>query len=426
MARFFSEYPAIEPRGQVTTRSLSRTCYSADNTSCQLRIDTKSDALLAFSIEGPVIPPAPLNGDLVLNKEELEDFYTSREVKEIIKKLSEQKQRADNIKREAGQRCQQQRSTLTPLHIRWQCNDKDESPDYCSVYFGTHKEAKEDYDEGELLQPFEEDTAEEDQSQVDDLHDTPELKVAEVISNNTIVCKFPDMGCHPIPANPNTPWYSSPSENSDDDESEDDEPEAGKGSPDEGSGNTQQGVNQCHKHLLCSGQPCRFKVVVAPAESTEPNMEPPAKSVKIKLSNESQNEWCDSTTSQSTNRQTVNTEFLCSECSPPRNFRNQNSLSSHTSQCHTGEKTCPYCQKTLPNAQTLYSHKRKDHTGEQNCPHCQKTLPNKKALSDHKIKEHTGEKTCPYCQKTLPNKKALSDHKRIHRKRKPNDVGQSD
>ncbi|WP_368736438.1 hypothetical protein [Endozoicomonas sp. ONNA1] len=52
-------------------------------------------------------------------------------------------------------------------------------------------------------------------------------------------------------------------------------------------------------------------------------------------------------------------------------------------------------------------------------------MPNAQALSDHKRKDHTGEQTCPECQKTLPNVNALSDHRRQHRKRKPDDAKSS-
>ena len=95
-----------------------------------------------------------------------------------------------------------------------------------------------------------------------------------------------------------------------------------------------------------------------------------------------------------------------------RSYITSASLSAHNSAYHSGEQTCPDCQKTLPNAQALSTHKRKEHSGEQTCPDCQKTLPNAQALSDHKRKEHSGEQTCPDCQKTLPNAQALSTARR--------------
>ena len=82
-------------------------------------------------------------------------------------------------------------------------------------------------------------------------------------------------------------------------------------------------------------------------------------------------------------------KYPCSHQDCFLSFTTQASLNSHKSQYHSGEKTCPHCQKTLKNAIALSNHKRKEHSGEQTCPHCQKTLNNSQALSDHKLEKST-------------------------------------
>ena len=105
-------------------------------------------------------------------------------------------------------------------------------------------------------------------------------------------------------------------------------------------------------------------------------------------------------------------KYPCRHQGCARSFTTQALLTSHKSQYHSGEKTCPDCQKPLKNAKALSDHKRKEHSGKKTCPDCQKPLKNAKALSTHKSEYHSGKKTCPDCQKPLKNAKALSDHKR--------------
>ena len=110
-------------------------------------------------------------------------------------------------------------------------------------------------------------------------------------------------------------------------------------------------------------------------------------------------------------REAGSKEYPCRHQDCDLSFATQASLNSHKSQYHSGEKTCPDCQKPLKNAKALSNHKRQEHSGEQTCPVCQKTLKSAKALSDHKQKEHSGKQTCPVCQKTVSNAKALCTHK---------------
>ena len=105
-------------------------------------------------------------------------------------------------------------------------------------------------------------------------------------------------------------------------------------------------------------------------------------------------------------------KYPCGHQGCDRSFAAQASLNSHKSQYHSGEKTCPDCQKPLKNAKALSDHKRTEHSGKQTCPHCQKTVSNAKALSTHKSQYHSGQRICPDCKETLPNMRALSDHKR--------------
>ena len=407
MARFFSEYPTIEPMGQITIRFLPKAFNFADNTSSRLRIDTKADTLLAFSVEGPVTLPVPLNGDLLLSgKEGLDDFFESEEVRKVIKELSEQNRRQDNIKKEARQRSQLVPSIPPTLKIRWQCDDVEVSQDTCSVYFEIDSRAEEDHEEGELLLPLEEDTGEEGQSLAGDLRDqdSPEPGVSKVILNKTIVCKFPDIGCYPVPASPNILWNSSPSENSGDEkpeneepeneepeneEPENEEPDAGKNNPDGGSADVQQDNQPCYRHLSCYGkQRCLFRVVYAPADSTTSNIELPVKNTKLQYDQHP-------------------LECPYSKCK--KKFTIQSRLKQHQIQVHPTEDQLiyrclyPECKKAFAAGWLLNHHQKVSHPTEDQlsykCPYpgCHKKFAYRSNLTHHQKGKHRSVKKATRC-----------------------------
>ncbi|WP_422410237.1 MULTISPECIES: hypothetical protein [unclassified Endozoicomonas] len=136
--------------------------------------------------------------------------------------------------------------------------------------------------------------------------------------------------------------------------------------------------------------------------------------------------------------------------------KNARVMSSHKSARHSGQKTCDLtvvgedgqqrsCGKVFKNLYALYLHKNNFHIRHRTClvavvredgqrRICGVTCMTARELRDHKQKEHSGQKACGLtiaglnqqcpCKVVCKNAKALTGHKRMHRKRKPEDLDQ--